>query len=146
MLSGIYIFLVFVTVVILFLLIYIVAASFSSASAVVDGKVILWPVHPRLAAAELIEAAEVDGANEFPVLRRIVLHSLGVTSSLLSGDQLATLDRDGFLALPGLLDPSQVEQLRARFDQLVVEEGDRAGAEVHQGRPLIYGRAPAESR
>jgi putative aldouronate transport system permease protein len=47
-LSGIYVFLIFVVVVILFPLLYIVAASFSSASAVLADKVWLWPVHPTL--------------------------------------------------------------------------------------------------
>lgn len=48
-LIAIYVFLVFVGVVILFPLVYIVAASFSSASAVIGGHVWLWPVHPTLA-------------------------------------------------------------------------------------------------
>ena len=47
-LCGIYAFLILVGVVILFPLIYIVAASFSSASAVLADKVWLWPVHPTL--------------------------------------------------------------------------------------------------
>ena len=49
-LVGIYTFLTFVAVVILFPLAYIVAASFSSATAVIDGKVWVWPVQPTLVA------------------------------------------------------------------------------------------------
>jgi putative aldouronate transport system permease protein len=49
-LVGIYAFLLFVAVVIVFPLLYIVAASFSSAAAVIEGRVWIWPVHPTLAA------------------------------------------------------------------------------------------------
>jgi putative aldouronate transport system permease protein len=48
-LATIYVVLALIAVVILFPLIYIVAASFSSGTAVIDGKVWLWPVHPTLA-------------------------------------------------------------------------------------------------
>ncbi len=49
-LVGVYAGLAFIAVVILFPLVYILAASFSSASAVIGGKVWLWPVHPSFAA------------------------------------------------------------------------------------------------
>lgn len=49
-LTGIYVVLALIAVVILFPLIYIIAASFSSGSAVIDGKVWVWPVHPTLQA------------------------------------------------------------------------------------------------
>lgn len=49
-LTSIYIVLTLIAVIILFPLIYILAASFSSGSAVIDGKVWLWPVHPNLQA------------------------------------------------------------------------------------------------
>ena len=45
---GIYAFLTLIVVSILFPLLYVIAASFSSASAVINGKVWLWPVHPTL--------------------------------------------------------------------------------------------------
>jgi putative aldouronate transport system permease protein len=48
-LVTIYVVLTLIAVVILFPLIYILAASFSSGTAVIDGKVWLWPVHPTLA-------------------------------------------------------------------------------------------------
>lgn len=48
-LSGIYVVLTLIAVIILFPLIYVVAASFSSGTAVIDGKVWLWPVDPTLA-------------------------------------------------------------------------------------------------
>lgn len=53
-LTGIYVFLALVSVVILFPLLYIVAASFSSATAVIDGKVWLWPVKPTMVAYDAV--------------------------------------------------------------------------------------------
>lgn len=47
-LTGIYIVLALIVVIILFPLIYVVAASFSSGTAVINGKVWLWPVEPTL--------------------------------------------------------------------------------------------------
>lgn len=69
---------------------------------------------------------------EEPVKIEEVLRHFGVASSTLSAEQLDCLDRDGFVALPGLLEPSRVEQVRVRLDQLAAEEGDQAGIEVHQ--------------
>lgn len=48
-LIGIYVFLSIVGIVVLYPMIYIVSSSISSASAVIDGKVWLWPVNPTLA-------------------------------------------------------------------------------------------------
>jgi hypothetical protein len=39
------------------------------------------------------------------------------------------LDEDGFLALPGLIDPLLLVRLRERLEQLFAEEGEAAGAE-----------------
>lgn len=49
-LLGIDAILLLIAVIILFPLLYVVAASFSSSTAVIDDKVWLWPVHPTLAA------------------------------------------------------------------------------------------------
>jgi ectoine hydroxylase-related dioxygenase (phytanoyl-CoA dioxygenase family) len=57
---------------------------------------------------------------------------LGVSSSLLTGPEKEMLDEQGYLPLPGILDAASVEALVARFDDLVVEEGDRAGLEAHR--------------
>ncbi|KRG11987.1 carbohydrate ABC transporter permease [Lederbergia galactosidilytica] len=46
--TAIYIFLIAVLVIVLYPLIYIVSASFSSTSAVISGRVWLWPVEPTL--------------------------------------------------------------------------------------------------
>jgi putative aldouronate transport system permease protein len=48
-LSGIYVVLTLILVIILFPLVYVLAASFSSGTAVIDGKVWLWPVDPTFA-------------------------------------------------------------------------------------------------
>lgn len=60
------------------------------------------------------------------------LHALGVREDTLTGEEKARLDRDGYLPLPGILTPEQVDQLGARLDQLTAEEGAAAGKEVHQ--------------
>ncbi|HLI14654.1 MAG TPA: carbohydrate ABC transporter permease [Acidimicrobiales bacterium] len=53
-LAGIYAFLAFVVVVIVFPLLYVVAASFSSYGPVLSGNVWVWPVHPTLFTYETI--------------------------------------------------------------------------------------------
>jgi ectoine hydroxylase-related dioxygenase (phytanoyl-CoA dioxygenase family) len=44
----------------------------------------------------------------------------------------ATLDRDGFAVVPGVLDEAQMDPIRDRLAELSKQEGDRAGLEVHQ--------------
>ena len=89
-LTGIYVFLTFIAVVILFPLVYIVAASFSSADAVITGKVWLWPVKPTLTAYSAV--------FHFPAVWRGYLNSiiytvagtaLSVTLSVLFGYPLS---------------------------------------------------------
>ena len=60
------------------------------------------------------------------------LAQLGATADLLTDEERAQLDEQGFLPLPGILDETQVQTMRQRFDALVAEEGDKAGTEVHQ--------------
>ena len=62
----------------------------------------------------------------------IALDTLGVTETTLSAEEKAFLDGDGYLPLRGVLTPEQVEALRARQAQLLAEEGDAAGTEVHR--------------
>jgi ectoine hydroxylase-related dioxygenase (phytanoyl-CoA dioxygenase family) len=57
---------------------------------------------------------------------------LGATPDLLSESDRRQLNDVGFLVMEDVLDGSQVEAIRARFDELVALEGDRAGTEVHQ--------------
>ena len=60
------------------------------------------------------------------------LAALGVSDDLLSLEERTFLDEQGYLPLPGILSDAQVEALRRRYDELVAEEGDKAGTEVHQ--------------
>ncbi|HEY4702647.1 MAG TPA: hypothetical protein VIH64_12190, partial [Streptosporangiaceae bacterium] len=61
-----------------------------------------------------------------------LLGSFGARPALLSDAERQALDEQGFLALPGLLDPATVEAVVRRFDELVEAEGDQAGLEAHQ--------------
>ena len=60
------------------------------------------------------------------------LLSLGVRDDRLSAAEKRTLDEDGYLPLPGMLTPAQVQALRTRLQELEEEEGEEAGKEVHQ--------------
>ena len=60
------------------------------------------------------------------------LAALGATPELLSETERETLDRHGFLAIPGVLSAEQIEAIRLRLDEQLAEEGDEAGKEVHQ--------------
>jgi ectoine hydroxylase-related dioxygenase (phytanoyl-CoA dioxygenase family) len=48
---------------------------------------------------------------------------------MLSAQQLADLDRDGFLVLPGVLNADQLDALRNRVEELFEAEGENAGSE-----------------
>ena len=60
------------------------------------------------------------------------LVSLGVTETTLSDEEKSTLDDAGFVPLPGLMSTREVAGFRKRLDELIVEEGEKAGTEVHQ--------------
>jgi ectoine hydroxylase-related dioxygenase (phytanoyl-CoA dioxygenase family) len=60
------------------------------------------------------------------------LAELGVSRASLDAATSARLDRDGYVALPGVLSGEQVEAMGARLAELLAAEGDRAGLEVHQ--------------
>jgi ectoine hydroxylase-related dioxygenase (phytanoyl-CoA dioxygenase family) len=68
---------------------------------------------------------------EDPELLRL-LGTFGASPALLSAAERATLDEQGFLALPGLLDPATTAAIVRRFDELVETEGDQAGLEAHR--------------
>src|SRR5258706_3932273 len=57
---------------------------------------------------------------------------LGVTEQSLSQEEKDKLDQDGFLPLPNILSPQQINQLTKRTDELSAIEGQDAGKEVHQ--------------
>lgn len=65
---------------------------------------------------------------------REALHALGVRDTTLTRQEKEQLDRDGFVPLPGVLTLDQVEEIRRRLAELLAEEGDTAGKEVHQER------------
>ncbi len=48
---------------------------------------------------------------------------------MLTAEQIAALDRDGYVLLPGVLSNAQVEELVARIEELFELEGENAGAE-----------------
>ncbi len=60
------------------------------------------------------------------------LNALGVREHTLTRDEKRSLDQDGYVPLPGILTPAQVEALRTRLQALEGEEGTEAGKEVHQ--------------
>lgn len=60
------------------------------------------------------------------------LIALGVTENTLSQAEKDQLDRDGFLPLAGILSAEQIAQINKRMDELIAEEGQDAGKEVHQ--------------
>ena len=60
------------------------------------------------------------------------LVSMGVNQSVLKPTEKATLDVDGFLHIPGVLNRTQIDAINARQQELLNEEGDHAGTEVHQ--------------
>jgi hypothetical protein len=60
------------------------------------------------------------------------LAKLGVTETTLTNEEKRCLDEDGFLALPGILPPAQVDAVRARLAELLALEKESAGREVHQ--------------
>ena len=60
------------------------------------------------------------------------LAELGVREDTLTEEEKAQLDRDGYLPLRGVLSGEQVDALRARQAELLADEGENAGKEVHQ--------------
>jgi ectoine hydroxylase-related dioxygenase (phytanoyl-CoA dioxygenase family) len=60
------------------------------------------------------------------------LCELGVTDDLLTAEEKLSLDVDGYVALPGILDSTQIEAIRARLEELLEIERENAGKEVHQ--------------
>jgi ectoine hydroxylase-related dioxygenase (phytanoyl-CoA dioxygenase family) len=60
------------------------------------------------------------------------LRELGATAGVLTAAERARLDEDGFLPLPGILSPAQLQVIRDRLAGLSAAEGDQAGIEVHQ--------------
>ena len=60
------------------------------------------------------------------------LFALGVRDDTLTTTEKETVDREGYLVLPGILAPAHIDALRDRLAALLTEEGETAGKEVHQ--------------
>ncbi|MEU3861026.1 phytanoyl-CoA dioxygenase family protein [Streptomyces sp. NPDC028722] len=60
------------------------------------------------------------------------LADLGVDDVKFDPELSRQLDEDGFVFLPGIMSRKLLETFRARLDELLAEEGDRAGTEVGQ--------------
>ncbi len=60
------------------------------------------------------------------------LIALGVTENTLTQKEKDRLDRDGYLPLRDILSLEQIAQITKRTDELIAEEGQDAGKEVHQ--------------
>jgi len=55
-----------------------------------------------------------------------MLAALGVSGDELHEHQLARLDSDGYLRLPGVVDAQWIGELRVRLDELIDAEGAAA--------------------
>src|ERR1700712_4549500 len=66
-----------------------------------------------------------------------VLSKLGVSEDVLSAEEKSFLDENGYLPLPGILSPDQVQAIANRLAELTAEEGDQAGSEVHQEKGTV---------
>jgi ectoine hydroxylase-related dioxygenase (phytanoyl-CoA dioxygenase family) len=60
------------------------------------------------------------------------LATLGVTENTLTAEEKRRLDEDGYVALPGILSPAQMDAIRTRLAELLDVERENAGKEVHQ--------------
>jgi ectoine hydroxylase-related dioxygenase (phytanoyl-CoA dioxygenase family) len=60
------------------------------------------------------------------------LAALGATDDLLTAKEKHFLDENGYLPLPGILQPVEIEALRHRLAKLLEIEKENAGKEVHQ--------------
>jgi len=60
------------------------------------------------------------------------LQALGVTEQTLTSQQREQLDTLGYVIFYNVIDPAWLEALRAKFEELSAEEGDKAGSEVGQ--------------
>jgi hypothetical protein len=82
----------------------------------------------------------VTSAGGDPVHLPRMLQLTHANTVALSPDAVACLERDGFLLLDDVLEAATVARLARRLDELLAQEGDRAGREF---RDLV---APADRR
>ncbi len=60
------------------------------------------------------------------------LREMGVTDDLLTAEEKRSLDEEGYVAMPGILNSTQIEAVRARLGELMDIERENAGKEAHQ--------------
>jgi ectoine hydroxylase-related dioxygenase (phytanoyl-CoA dioxygenase family) len=60
------------------------------------------------------------------------LQKLGVTDHTLTAQEKQFLDQNGYLTLPGILSASELDAIRNRLAELLDQEKENAGKEVHQ--------------
>jgi ectoine hydroxylase-related dioxygenase (phytanoyl-CoA dioxygenase family) len=60
------------------------------------------------------------------------LQALGVTETTITSAEKNFLDENGYLPLPGILAPKEIEAIRSRLVELLALEKENAGKEVHQ--------------
>ena len=60
------------------------------------------------------------------------LSELGADPDLLDERRREELSSKGFALFTGIIDPTWLELLRTRFEEITATEGERAGLEVHQ--------------
>ena len=70
------------------------------------------------------------------------LKQLGVNESLLTKEELVSLDRDGYVSLGCLLDQQQLAEIHSHIDSLVETEGQNAGSELRECKNI---RHPTET-
>jgi ectoine hydroxylase-related dioxygenase (phytanoyl-CoA dioxygenase family) len=68
---------------------------------------------------------------------RAALAELGAREDTLTPSEQASLDRDGFVVLHGILSPETVGRMRSRLDELAVREGDEAGSDYMQEKGSV---------
>ena len=71
---------------------------------------------------------------------KTALAQLGVTDESLSEDEKKELDERGYTYFENVLSPSQLETIRARFDEIETAEGELAGDEYYEGKEANIGR------
>jgi ectoine hydroxylase-related dioxygenase (phytanoyl-CoA dioxygenase family) len=69
-----------------------------------------------------------------------------MATSLLTSDQLSDLDRDGFVSLGQLLSTNQLEEIRNRVDELVLEEGEMGGHELFDSKHIQHPKEEGADR
>lgn len=75
-----------------------------------------------------------------------ILKQLGVTPNILTAEELACLDRDGYVSLGSLLDKQQLAEIRALIDELTEEEGESTGSELLDSKHIRHPTEPGVTR